>query len=65
MHRETKSAQVFIRMMPTVKAAGELAAKDANRSFSSWVETLLIDRLKAEGYLTAEGALATKKAKKP
>jgi hypothetical protein len=51
MKDETKSAMFMIRMKPTVKAAAEKAATDANRSLSSFIETLLVDTLRAGGYL--------------
>ena len=38
-----------MRMQPSVKRAGELAARDDNRSLSSLLETLLIAHLKARG----------------
>ena len=41
----------MIRMRPTVKAAGEKAAQDENRSLASLMETLLIAHLVAKGYL--------------
>jgi hypothetical protein len=43
-------------MQPSVKEAGERAAADANRSLSSLMETLLIEYLKANGYLPADAA---------
>jgi len=48
-------------MQPTVKAAGEKAAADQNRSLSSLMETLLIDHLKATGYLPSTGKPAGKR----
>jgi hypothetical protein len=54
MKREQKTAPFQIRMRPSVKAAAEEAAADANRSLSSLIETLLIDYLRANGYLPAE-----------
>ena len=50
---ERKSAQFMIRMRPSVKSAGENAARDENRSLASLMETLLIEHLKERGYLTA------------
>jgi hypothetical protein len=38
-------------MQPSVKRAGELAAREDNRSLSSLLETLLIAHLKTKGYL--------------
>jgi hypothetical protein len=53
MKREQKTAPFQIRMRPSVKAAAEQAAADANRSLSSMIETLLIEHLRANGYLPA------------
>lgn len=55
-----KSLPVSLRLPPEVKAAAELAAKDDTRSLSSFLEKLLTDHLKAEGYLggTATGTLS-------
>lgn len=52
--KENKSAAFAVRMRPTVKAAGERAAADENRSLSSLMETLLIEYLKDKGYLLNE-----------
>lgn len=49
--KENKSAAFAVRMRPSVKAAGEKAAADENRSLSSLMETLLIEYLKDKGYL--------------
>jgi hypothetical protein len=54
MKQEQKTAPFQVRMRPSVKAAAEQAAADANRSLSSLIETLLIDHLRANGYLPAE-----------
>ena len=51
MEDEKKTSVFAVRMRPSVKAAGEKAAADANRSLSSLMETLLIEHLEAEGYL--------------
>ncbi|MGO4704245.1 hypothetical protein AB4072_00510 [Microvirga sp. 2MCAF38] len=51
MQKETKSAQVLIRLQPSLKAAAETAAKDDARSLSSLIEKLLRDYLKAKGHL--------------
>ena len=45
----------MIRMKPSVKTAAEKAAADANRSLSSFIETLLVDRLRAGGYSAKDG----------
>ncbi len=51
MTRETKSAQVNLRLPPSLKAAAEKAAADDHRSLTSLVEKLLTEHLKAKGYL--------------
>ena len=51
MARETKIAQVNLRLQPSLKAAAEKAAQDDNRSLTSLVEKLLADHLKKKGYL--------------
>ena len=38
-------------MRPDVKGAGEYAAEDDNRSLASLMEVLLIEHLRAKGYL--------------
>jgi preprotein translocase subunit SecE len=48
-------------MRPSVKAAGEKAAKASNRSLSSLLETLLIEHLKIGGYLPSSGKAAGKR----
>lgn len=51
MTQESRSVPFQMRMQPSVKRAGELAARDDNRSLSSLLETLLIAHLKSKGYL--------------
>ena len=51
MEDELRSKPFQIRMRPSVKAAGEKAAKADNRSLSSLLETLLIEYLTSKGYL--------------
>lgn len=51
MNAETKSAQMLVRLQPSLKAAAERAARDDARSLSSLVEKLLADHLRAKGYL--------------
>jgi hypothetical protein len=51
MSQEQRSVPFQMRMQPSVKRAGELAARDDNRSLSSLLETLLIAHLRAGGYL--------------
>jgi hypothetical protein len=50
MEDELRSKPFQIRMRPSVKTAGEKAAKADNRSLSSLIETLLIEYLTAKGY---------------
>ena len=61
MQRTTKSATLLLRMQPAVKVAGTKAAADDNRSLSALIETLLIDHLKAKGYLPSNGKPAGKR----
>jgi hypothetical protein len=49
--REKKSAQVNLRIAPTLKEAADRAAADDQRSLTSLVEKLLTDYLKQKGYL--------------
>jgi hypothetical protein len=49
--RETKDKQYAFRLRPSVYEAGERMAEDQNRSLASILEKLLIDHLRAEGYL--------------
>jgi hypothetical protein len=51
MARETKDAQVNLRIQPSLKEAAEKAAADDQRSLTSLIEKLLVDHLKAKGYL--------------
>jgi hypothetical protein len=51
MPSETKSAQMLVRIQPSVKSAAEKAAADDRRSLSSLVEKLLVDHLRKKGYL--------------
>jgi hypothetical protein len=51
MANETRSANVMVRMVPSLKAVAERAAKDDARSLSSLIEKVLTDHLKAAGYL--------------
>jgi hypothetical protein len=51
MPRETKDAQVNLRLQPSLKQAAERAAADDNRSLTGLIERLLIDHLRAHGYL--------------
>jgi hypothetical protein len=47
----TKALPVSFRLQPEVKAAAEKAAEDDRRSLSSFIEKLLVDHLRAQGYL--------------
>ena len=58
---EPKSKQFGIRMRISVHEAGLKAAGDANRSLASLMETLLIDYLRANGYLLATKRPARKR----
>lgn len=49
--RETKTAQVNLRLPPSLKRAAEKAAADDARSLTSLIEILLRDHLRAKGYL--------------
>lgn len=51
MARETKTAQVNLRITPSLKAAAEKAAVDDQRSLTSLVEKLLTDYARDKGYL--------------
>jgi hypothetical protein len=51
MPEETKTAQVNLRLQPSLKTAAEKAAADDKRSLTSLVEKLLSDYLKKRGYL--------------
>jgi hypothetical protein len=51
MEDESRSVPFQMRMRPSVKEAGEKAARAGNRSLSALIEILLIEHLRAEGYL--------------
>jgi hypothetical protein len=51
MAKEPKTAQVNLRLQPTLKEAAERAAAEDRRSLTSLVEILLAEHLKAKGYL--------------
>lgn len=51
MARETKDAQVNLRLQPSLKTAAEKAASEDQRSLTSLVEKLLTDYLRKKGYL--------------
>ena len=48
MAKETKNAQVNLRIRPSLKAAAEKAAADDQRSLTSLIEKLLADYLKTK-----------------
>jgi len=47
----TRTAQLAMRIPPQLKALAEKAAVDDQRSLTSLVEKLLVEHLKAKGYL--------------
>jgi hypothetical protein len=51
MQQRRKTAQVNLRIDPSLKEAAEKAAADDQRSLTSLVEKLLTEHLKAKGYL--------------
>ena len=51
MSKQTKLAQVNLRITPELKKAAELAAKEDQRSLTSLIEKLLNDHLKKNGHL--------------
>jgi len=51
MPDETRSAQLLVRIQPSLKAAAESASHADHRSLSSLVEKLLSDYLTKKGYL--------------
>jgi hypothetical protein len=51
MSTEAKTAQVNLRLQPSLKAAAEKAAVDEQRSLINLIEKLLTDYLRAKGYL--------------
>lgn len=51
MTRETKIAQVNLRLQPSLKAAAEKAAASDQRSLTSLVDKLLVEYLKKRGFL--------------
>ncbi len=51
MPTETKTAQVNLRIHPTLKAAAEKAAENGHRSLTSLIEKLLAEYCKKKGFL--------------
>lgn len=54
MARETKTAQVNLRITPSLKEAADRAAADDQRSLTSLVEKLLTGHLRQNGYLPTD-----------
>ncbi len=52
MQKRLKTAQVNLRIAPTLKEAAERAAADDKRSLTSLVEKLLDDHLRQKGYIS-------------
>lgn len=52
---EPKTAQVNLRLQPSLKAAAERAAADDRRSLTGLIEKLLTDYLRERGYLPDTG----------
>jgi hypothetical protein len=50
--KRIKTAQVNLRIEPSLKAAAEKAASDDQRSLTSLIEKLLIDYLRKRGHLS-------------
>lgn len=48
MSTELKTAQVNLRLEPSLKAAAEQAAKEDRRSLTSYIEKLIEDDLRAK-----------------
>jgi hypothetical protein len=53
---ETRTAPLGLRILPSVKAAIEKAAKDDQRPVASMAEKILVEWLRAKGYLPAPPA---------
>jgi hypothetical protein len=51
MQKRIKTAQVNLRLEPTLKEAAEKAATDDRRSLTGLIEKLLVDHLRTLGYL--------------
>ena len=51
MQKRIKTAQVNLRIEPSLKVAAEKAAADDHRSLTSLIEKLLADYLRERGYL--------------
>ena len=55
---ETRTANVMVRMTPSLKALAEKAAKADTRSLSSLIERVLIEHLREKGFLKEKPPLA-------
>ena len=51
MPERNKTAQINLRILPTLKTAAEKAAAADNRSLTSLIEKLLQDYLRKHGFL--------------
>ena len=51
--KRLKTAQLSLRIDPGLKGVADRAAADDQRSLTSLIEKLLIDHLRAKGYLSA------------
>lgn len=54
MAREAKTAQVNLRLQPSLKEAADRAAAADRRSLTSLIEKLLADYLRDRGYAVGE-----------
>jgi hypothetical protein len=52
VEKRIKTAQVNLRVEPSLKATAEKAASDDHRSLTSLIEKLLTDYLRRRGYLS-------------
>lgn len=52
MVKEPKTAQVNLRLQPSLKEAAEKAAAEEHRSLTSLIEVLLTKWLRERGYLS-------------
>ena len=56
MSKEPKTAQINLRLPPSLKKAAERAASDDHRSLTSLIEKLLFEHLAGKGYLRSSGS---------
>jgi hypothetical protein len=61
MASRKKNIAISIRVSEDIKAAAEKAAQDDTRTVTSYVERLIVEDLKAKGYL---GQVPTQKGKR-